>query len=102
MIMSEGQPLEASATRLLHRSLGYFVTLLGSIAFMVSAIANWYLPSSGDAVWAWGASLYTLIGALCFLTASYLMIPEQAGAGRSIVGTSGVGMRPLKAANIER
>jgi hypothetical protein len=78
------------------------INLLGSIAFMVSAIANWYLPSSGDAVWVWGASLYTLIGALCFLTASYLMIPEQAGAGRSSVGTSGLGTRRAKAENIER
>lgn len=78
------------------------INLLGSIAFMVSAIASWYLPSSGDALWAWGASLYTLLGALCFFTASYLMIPEQAGAGRSIDAKTALGMRPLKVANAQR
>jgi hypothetical protein len=87
------------------RQLGWWIVminLLGSIAFMVSAIANWYLPSSGDALWACGASLYTLLGALCFFTASYLMIPEQAGAGRSIDAKTALGMRPLKAANAQR
>jgi hypothetical protein len=35
------------------------------------------------AEWLWGANLFTLLGALCFFVASYLMIPELFGAGRA-------------------
>jgi hypothetical protein len=60
------------------------INLLGSIAFMMAAAFNIFLPSSGDAEWSWGTNFYTLLGAWCFFVASYLMIPEQAGAGRTI------------------
>lgn len=64
------------------------INLLGSVAFMVAAVFNVFLPSSGNPEWSWGANFYTLLGALCFFIASYLMIPEQAGAGRTIDGPS--------------
>lgn len=60
------------------------INLLGSVAFMASAVFNFYLPSGGDPLWSWGASFYTLLGALCFFAASYLLIPELEGAGRAI------------------
>jgi hypothetical protein len=60
------------------------INLVGSIAFMASAVFNFYLPSTGQEYWSWGASFTTMLGALCFFAASYLMIPEQAGAGAAI------------------
>jgi hypothetical protein len=60
------------------------INLLGSIAFMVAALFDYFVPNSGNMEWSWGANFYTLLGALCFFVASYLMIPEQAGAGRSL------------------
>jgi hypothetical protein len=67
------------------------VNLLGCIAFMVSAGFGYFVPGSGQTEWPWGANFCTLLGALCFLVASYLMIPEQAGAGRSIDTLPGSG-----------
>jgi hypothetical protein len=65
------------------------VNLLGSIAFMVAAAFNYFVPNGGNAEWSWGANFFTLLGAMCFLVASYLMIPELAGAGRAIDVPSG-------------
>ena len=65
------------------------INLLGCIAFMVAAVFGYFAPGGGEAEWSWGANFYTLLGALCFFIASYLMIPEQAGAGRSIDIPSG-------------
>jgi hypothetical protein len=57
------------------------LNLLGSFAFMLAAVFSFFLPSTGDAEWLWGANFFTLLGAVCFLVASYLMIPELFGAG---------------------
>jgi hypothetical protein len=65
------------------------INLLGSIAFMLSAVFSFLPPSGRGAEWLWGANFYTLLGAMCFFVASYLMIPELAGAGRSIDVPSG-------------
>ena len=68
------------------RQLGWWIAvinLLGSIAFMLAAVFSFFLPSSGNAEWLWGANVFTLLGALCFFVASYLMIPELFGAGRA-------------------
>jgi hypothetical protein len=59
------------------------INLLGSIAFMLAALFSFFLPSDGSAYSAWSANLFTLLGALCFLLASYLMIPELFGAART-------------------
>jgi hypothetical protein len=60
------------------------INLLGSIAFMLSALYSYQAPSGGGAEWLWGANLFTLLGAMCFFVASYLMIPELFGAGSTI------------------
>jgi len=60
------------------------INLLGCVAFMTAALFGYFVPGSGNAAWSWGANFYTLLGALCFFIASYLMLPEQAGAGRTI------------------
>lgn len=69
------------------RQLSWWIVLLnllGSVTFMLAAVFNFFLPSTGDAEWLWGANFFTLLGAVCFLFASYLMIPELFGAGRAI------------------
>ncbi len=65
------------------------INLLGSIAFMLSAVFSFLPPSGRGAEWLWGANFYTLLGAMCFFVASYLMIPELFGAGRAIDAASG-------------
>jgi hypothetical protein len=60
------------------------INLLGCIAFMAAAVSSYFVPDSAKAEWSWGANFYTLLGAMCFLIASYLMIPELAGAGRAV------------------
>ena len=58
------------------------INMLGSIAFILAAVFSFFLPSDGSVYSLWGANVFTLIGAICFLSASYLMIPELFGAGR--------------------
>jgi hypothetical protein len=56
------------------------LNMLGSVAFMLAAVFTFFLPSSGEMEWAWGANFFTLLGAAGFFSASYLMIPELFGA----------------------
>jgi hypothetical protein len=65
------------------------INLLGSVAFMFAAAFSFILPPGGGAEWLWGANFFTLLGAICFFVASYLMIPELFGAGRTIDVRSG-------------
>lgn len=51
---------------------GTGLNLLGSIAFGVSAVGAYVLPSSDDLVSLFWANLGTLIGALCFFVAALL------------------------------
>jgi hypothetical protein len=51
---------------------------------LTQGVFGYVEPGSGKPEWSWGANFYTLLGALCFFSASYLMIPELAGAGRTI------------------
>ena len=60
------------------------LNMLGSIAFMISALSCFFLPQTGESIWGWGANFYTLLGALCFWMGAYLMIPELFGAGRGL------------------
>jgi hypothetical protein len=57
------------------------INLAGSVAFGISAVAAFVIPSSGE-VWNAGlSSLGTLAGALCFLTGAVLMLsPESTDA----------------------
>ena len=54
------------------------VNLLGCIAFGISAIASYVVPSTGDAIDLAGANAFTALGALCFLVGAVLVIPEGA------------------------
>lgn len=65
------------------RQLSWWIVLLnmlGSIAFMAAAVFGFFVPATGNPEWLWGASFFTLVGALCFLLASYLLLPELFGA----------------------
>ncbi|MET0823080.1 MAG: hypothetical protein ABWY79_01875 [Solirubrobacterales bacterium] len=54
------------------------VNLLGCILFMVSAIAGYVVPSTGDVLDLAAANLATALGALCFLVGAVLLLPESA------------------------
>jgi len=66
------------------------INLLGSAAFMLSALYSFFPLSGGGPEWAWGANFFTWSGAVCFLVASYLMIPELFGAGEAPETPSGL------------
>ena len=50
----------------------------GCILFMVSAIAGYIVPSTGDVLDLAAANLTTALGALCFLIGALLLLPESA------------------------
>jgi len=54
------------------------VNLLGSAAFMVSAVFAVIEPGAASVFDAWLVNLSTCIGALCFLVGAYLLLPELA------------------------
>lgn len=57
------------------------INLAGSVAFGISAIGAFVVPSSGDVWSAELSSLGTFVGALCFLIGAILMLsPEPTGA----------------------
>ena len=59
------------------------VNLLGSVAFGVSAVASYVVPSTGD-VLALGASNFsTAVGAACFLIGAILLLPAVSSRRRS-------------------
>ena len=49
--------------------------MLGSIAFGVSAVAAYVVPSTGDVWNAEVSNLGTLLGAICFLIGAILLLP---------------------------
>jgi hypothetical protein len=50
--------------------------MIGSIAFGVSAVASFILPSSGDLVNVWATNAFTFIGAAMFFIGAALLIPD--------------------------
>ncbi|WP_312178975.1 chloride channel protein [Arthrobacter sp.] len=54
------------------------INMAGSVAFGVSALAAFVIPSSGDLWNAHLSNLGTLVGALCFLTGALLMLSPEA------------------------
>jgi peptidoglycan/LPS O-acetylase OafA/YrhL len=57
---------------------GWWIALLnltGSVAFGVSAIAAYVVPSSGAPRNAQAVNIGTFVGALCFLLGAYLLMP---------------------------
>jgi hypothetical protein len=60
--------------------LGWWITLLnlvGSIAFGVSAVAAFVVPSTGSLLDQQLSNLGTFVGALCFLAGGLLLLPER-------------------------
>jgi hypothetical protein len=60
-----------------------WVNMLGSLAFMASAIASLVIPGTGQAMNAAVASGGTFAGAVCFFVGAALMLPAWRGADRS-------------------
>jgi hypothetical protein len=57
------------------------INVAGSVAFGISAVAAFVIPSSGDLLNAELSNLGTLVGALCFLVGAILMLsPASTGA----------------------
>jgi hypothetical protein len=53
------------------------INLLGSVAFGVSAVAGYIIPSSGNVWHAELSNLGTFAGALCFLAGAVLLLPQD-------------------------
>ena len=53
------------------------LNLVGSIAFGVSAIASFVLPTTGDPVSVMWTNLGTFVGAICFFVGAALLLPER-------------------------
>jgi hypothetical protein len=66
--------VDASATALSRRIV--VINYLGSAAFMLSAFCALALPVTEPAALIFFASFFTLLGAVCFFFAAYLLIPE--------------------------
>lgn len=66
--------------RLSHRATDWriaVVNLAGSVAFGISAIAGYVVPSTGTALDLAAANAWTSIGALCFLVGALLLLPSR-------------------------
>jgi hypothetical protein len=59
------------------------VNFVGCIAFGISAIAAYVVPSTGDAVDLAAAKGFTALGGLCFLVGAVLLFPESAVEARA-------------------
>ena len=74
------------------KSISWQITalnLVGSIAFGVSAVAGYIVPSTGQIRDVELSNLGTFVGALCFLAGALLLLPERT-AGSPPVGTGPV------------
>ena len=76
------------------RSLPWWIAwlnMLGSIFFMLSAIASFVLPSTGGVINQPIANAGTFLGAVCFFVAAGLLLPAWRGAVRSTTATARAG-----------
>ncbi|MDI3212279.1 chloride channel protein [Arthrobacter sp. AL12] len=65
------------------------INVAGSVAFGISAVAAFVIPSSGNVLNAELSNLGTLVGALCFLAGAILMLgPIHRRLGSRVSGTS--------------
>ena len=67
------------------------LNLVGSVAFGISAIAAFWVPTEGSVVDLAAANAFTALGGLCFLIGALLLLPE--GAGESEAGVTEVTTR---------
>jgi hypothetical protein len=56
------------------------VNLLGCVAFGISAIASYVVPSTGSTLDLAAANAWTAFGALCFLVGAVLLLPESSAS----------------------
>jgi hypothetical protein len=62
------------------------VNLFGCLAFAVSAVAGYVLPSTGDVIDEAWVNAATTVGALAFLVGAALLLPEGSGHRASAAG----------------
>jgi hypothetical protein len=55
------------------------VNLAGCVAFGISAVAGYVVPSTGSALDLAAANAWTSIGALCFLVGALMLLPRRSG-----------------------
>jgi hypothetical protein len=70
--------LAVLAVRKVRRTRDWWIAIvnfLGCVAFGISAVAAYVVPSTGDALDLAGANVFTSLGALCFLIGSLLLLP---------------------------
>jgi len=68
-----------------HRTLEWriaAVNLLGCVAFGISAVAAYWVPSEGSVLDLAAANVFTAFGGLCFLVGAVLLLPESAAERR--------------------
>ena len=53
------------------------LNMLGSIAFLVSAVASYVLPTTGEPWSLFWTNFGTFVGAICFFTGAALLLPER-------------------------
>jgi hypothetical protein len=56
------------------------VNLVGCVAFGISAVASFWVPSSGDVLALAASNWFTALGGLCFLIGAVLLLPESAAS----------------------
>jgi hypothetical protein len=54
---------------------------VGCIAFGISAVASFWVPSSGDVLVLAASNWFTSLDGLCFLVGAVLLLPESAATG---------------------
>jgi hypothetical protein len=57
------------------------VNLAGCVAFGISAVAGYVVPSTGSALDLAAANVWTSLGALCFLVGALLLLPARRAPG---------------------
>ncbi len=76
------------------RSWSWWITLanlIGSVAFGVSAVAGYISPATGQLHNAERSNLGTLVGAMCFLIAALLLLPERTAQVSAAITAPGPG-----------
>ena len=81
------------------RGLGWWiaaVNLAGCVAFGISAVAGYVVPSTGNALDLAAANGWTSLGALCFLVGAILLLPANAPIGVTPPGARGRTLGAIK------
>ncbi len=61
------------------------INMLGSVCFGISAVYAVILPGTGESLDAWAVNTWTLLGAICFFSGAYLLLPELGRNLRALV-----------------